>query len=437
MLTAAEKIVKTLKEKGFTAYFAGGMVRDMLLNREIADVDIATDAKPEDVEKIFKKTHPIGREFGVMLVILGEHAFEVATFRGEGDYDGRKPGRVFFTDAEEDAKRRDFTVNGMFWDPLEKKVLDFVDGEKDLKKQLIRFIGNPEERVAEDHLRILRGVRFRNLLNFEYEEKTKEAIQNNIHSLQQISGERIRDELSKMMEDENRGKAFRDLEEFGILELLMPELEKLRGLKQPEKYHKEGDCFTHSLASLSSLPKDADVATAFATLLHDIGKAETIMKVDGTITYPGHAEKGALIAEKILKRLRFDNATRAKIVWLIRNHMPFFDIAKQRLARKHEFFTHPWFADLVLVTEADIRGTEPADFSLWEKVVEEWKTHTAEKLLPPPQELLSGAEIIHELHVAKGPEVGRLKRILKDAQIEGLVQSREEAVKFLEKCLKR
>ncbi len=437
MLKSAGKIVDILNQNGFTAYFAGGVVRDFLLNRKVADIDIATDANPEDVEKLFEKTHPIGREFGVMLVIFGKHAFEVATFRGEKNYDGRRPQEVFFTNAREDAKRRDFTVNGMFFDPRKKRVLDFVGGQKDLKKQLIRFIGNAEERVQEDFLRILRGVRFRNLLNFEYEESTKNAIQKHAHLLQQISGERIRDELGKIFDDENRGKAIRDLEEFGILEILIPELMRLRKLPQPQKYHLEGDCFTHSLAAFSSLPKSANLATAWATLLHDIGKAETIRKIAGEISYPSHAEKGVTIAEKILHRFRFDNATRAKIVWLIAHHMNFFEIPKMRLARKHEFFTHPWFADLVKLTAADIRGTFPANFSLHRKIVHEWKIRSQEKLLPPPRELLNGEEIIHELHIAKGPEIGRLKRILKDAQIEGLVNSRKKAILFLESCLKR
>ncbi len=437
MLRSAEKIVETLTKNGFTAYFAGGVVRDLLLNRKTSDVDIATNAKPEEIEQLFKKTHPLGREFGVMLVIFGKHAFEVATFRGEGDYDGRKPGKIFFTNAEEDAQRRDFTINGMFFDPVKRKILDFVEGEKDLKKKLVRFIGDPEERVNEDFLRILRGVRFRNSLNFEYEEETKTAIRKHVHLLQQISGERIRDELNKMFENENRAKAVRDLEEFGILEVVLPELVKLRGMKQPEKYHKEGDCFTHSLAAFASLPQNANLATAWATLLHDVGKIETFRKIDGKISYPGHAEKGVTIAEKILKRLRFDNATRAKIVWLIRNHMPFFDVVKERLARKHEFFTHPWFEDLVQLTAADIHGTSPADFSLHRKIVSEWKTHVQEKLLPPASPLLRGEEIISELHLAKGPQIGRLTRILKDAQIEGLVNTRTEAIKFLESCLKR
>ncbi len=437
MLKSAEKIVRILREHGFESYFAGGAVRDQLLNRPTSDVDIATTATPEEIEQIFPQTKALGREFGVMLVIFGRHAFEVATFRGERNYDGRKPGEVFFTSAAEDARRRDFTVNGMFWDPIARKVLDFVGGQKDLKKRLIRFIGDADARASEDFLRILRGVRFRNLLNFEYDEPTRNAIRKHAHQLQQISGERIRDELTKILENENRGRAFRDLAEFGILDTVLPELLKLRNLEQPPRWHREGDVFTHSLGSLASLPKSASAALAFATLLHDVGKAETSRLENGEITYPGHAEKSALIAEKILRRLKFDGATRAKIVWLVAHHMNFFDIPKMRLARRHEFFVHPWFADLVKLTAADIRGTSPANFGLHREVTHEWRIHATEKLLPPPQLFLNGEEISRELFVPRGRELGRLIRILKDAQVEGLVRNRAEALKFLESCLKR
>ena len=437
MLKSAEKIVRVLQENGFESYFAGGAVRDFLLRRSVSDVDIATSATPAEVEKLFPRTKPLGREFGVVLVIFGKHAFEVATFRGERDYDGRRPGEIFFTTAEEDARRRDFTVYGMFRDLVGGKILDFVGGQKDLKKQILRFIGVAEERVGEDFLRILRGVRFRNLLNFDYEEKTAVAIQRHSHQLREISGERIRNELMKILEDESRGRAVRDLAEFGILEVVLPEIWGLKNLRQPEKWHQEGDCLTHSLAAVASLPKSASAALAFATLLHDVGKAETFRKEGGKISYPGHAEAGVQIAEKILRRLKFDGATRAKIVWLIAHHMNFFDIPKMRLARRHEFFVHPWFPDLVRLTAADIRGTSPADFSLQRKIVKEWKIHINEKLLPAPKPLLDGDEISHELCIAKGPALGRLTRILRDAEIEGLVRSRKEAVEFLEKCLKR
>ena len=437
MLKSAKKIVQVLRENDFESYFAGGAVRDQLLNRRTADVDIATAARPEDIERIFPKTKALGREFGVILVIFGRHAFELASFRGERNYDGRKPREIFFTDAAEDARRRDFTVNGMFFDPLAGKILDFVGGEKDLKKKLIRFIGDADERASEDFLRILRAVRFRNLLNFEYDEPTKNAIAKHAHRLREISGERIRDELTKILENENRGRAFRDLVEFGILEVVIPELGKLRGLEQPKNWHREGDVLTHSLAALASLPKSANAALAFATVLHDIGKADTLRESDGEIGYPGHAEKSAQIAEQILRRLRFDRATRAKIIWLVAHHMNFFDIPKMRPARRHEFFVHPWFADLVRLTAADIRGTSPANFSLQRKIVREWHEHAGEKLLPPARPLLNGDEIIAELHIPRGEKIGQLARILHDAQIEGLVNSRADAVKFLESCLKR
>ena len=433
----AKKIVKKLNQAGFVAYFAGGCVRDRLLNRKVNDIDIATSATPEDVEKLFTKTHPLGKEFGVVLVIEDKEAFEVATFRGESDYDGRKPAKVFFTDAEEDAKRRDFTVNGLFLNPLNNEVLDFVKGQHDLKARVIRFIGNPDERVEEDYLRILRGIRFRNLLRFEYETATAEAIRKHAKNIQQISGERIRDELNRMFENENRAKAVRDLDEFGLLEVLLPELVELKKLPQPEEFHREGDTFTHVLASFAALPKKVSLAVAWATLLHDIGKAQTIRKDADRIRYPGHAEASAKIAGEILKRLRFDNATRAKIIWLVENHMMIGDLEKMRLAHRYKYFTHPWFGELMQVCLADSKGIFPQHLSLWRKVNKMWKEATASLLLPPPKDLLRGDEIVDELHIPKGNQVGRLKKILHDAQVEGLVKTREEAIRFLEKCLKR
>lgn len=437
MLRSAEKIVRTLQQSGHTAYFAGGAVRDMLLDRRIADIDIATSATPTEVEKIFPRTHPVGREFGVMLVLEKKHAFEVATFRGEADYDGRRPGRVFFAAPELDAQRRDFTINGMFYDPLEKKIYDYTGGQHDLKLKVVRFIGDPSFRIQEDHLRLLRAVRFKNLLNFEYEPKTAAALKTHAGLIQKISGERIRDELNKMFEDSHRGNALRDLESFDLLRVILPELEELHGLLQPTKYHREGDAYTHTLGSFASLPARASSAVAWATLLHDIGKAATIRHDSDRIRYPGHAEKSAEIAEKILHRLRFDNATRAKIVWLINNHMLFGDLAKMRPAHRHRYFIHPWFPELIQVCLADIRGTRPADYSLYRQVVHQWKTESEMKLLAPPKPLLTGNEVIQALHIPKGPQVGRLTKILHDAEVEGLVKTRAEALEFLNRCLKR
>ncbi len=479
MWKTATKVVQTLETANHTAYFAGGAVRDLLLSRKISDIDIATSATPDEVASIFKKTHPIGKDFGVTLVLAGRHAFEVATFRSESDYDGRRPGQVSFTSAEKDAQRRDFTVNGLFYDPLTKKVLDFVNGQHDLKLKVIRFIGKAEERVQEDHLRLLRAVRFRNALGFEYEPKTARAVEQHAHLIEKISAERISTELTKMLVDPSRTNAVRDLDRFGLLAILLPELVKLKGLAQPTQYHKEGDAFTHSLGSLATLPVNTTATVAWATLLHDIGKAETYHERrhhevmprskfpqerdqfspeakgrtgeenqgqapdflhherDGIISFPGHAQASAKLADRILKRLKMDNATRAKITWLIHEHMTLGDFTKMRQARRHRYFTHPWFGDLLKVCKADIHGTRPANECLLREVRHLWKTETEEELLPMPQELLTGSEIMHELKVAAGPEIGRLKRVLYDAQVEGLVQDRKEAITFLEKCLKR
>lgn len=437
MLKTALKIVRKLNEAGHTAYFAGGVVRDTLLDRKISDIDIATSARPEDVEKLFPQTHPIGKEFGVILVVSSRHTFEVATFRGESDYDGRRPGKVFFTSAEADARRRDFTINGLFYDPLKKKVLDFVNGQHDLKLKVVRAIGNPAERLQEDYLRILRGVRLKNMLGFEYEPATATALKKYSVLIQKISAERIAAELNRMLANEHRANAVRDLDRLGLLAILLPDLTRLKHLPQPKKYHREGDTFTHTLGSLASLPKKVSLAVSWATLCHDLGKAETFQDKDGEISFHGHAEISAQLAKKILKGLRLDNATIAKTSWLAGHHMILGDIPKMRPAHRHRFLTHPWFPDLLQVCRADIRGTRPADLSLLRQVVKIWRAETQRKLLLPPKEFLTGSEIMAELKVPAGPEIGRLKQALQDAMIEGQVQTRAEAVEFLEKCLKR
>ncbi len=437
MWKTATKIVQTLQSAGHTTYFAGGAVRDLLLNRQLSDIDIATSANPDEVAKLFQKTHPIGKEFGVTLVLAGKHAFEVATFRSESDYDGRRPSKVFFTNAEEDAKRRDFTINGLFYDPLKKRVLDYVRGQHDLKLKVVRFIGDAAERVQEDHLRLLRAIRFRNALGFEYETRTARAVRQHAHLIAKISAERVSAELTKMLTDPSRANAVRDLDRFGLLAILLPELVRLKGMAQPTQYHKEGDAFTHSLGSLATLAQRTDATVAWATLLHDLGKATTYHELAGVISFPGHAQAGAVIANKVLRRLKLDNATRAKICWLIEQHMTLGDLTKMRPAHRHRYFTHPWFGDLMRVCRADIHGTRPANECLLREVRHLWKTETKEKLLPMPRELLTGSEIMHELKIAAGPSIGRLKRVLYDAQVEGLVQDRAGAITFLEKCLRR
>jgi len=439
MHPTAKQIVTKLQQAGFITYFAGGAVRDQLLDRPSADIDIATSATPEQVTELFPRTKPLATQYGVTLVIAGGHAFEVTTFRGETEYDGRRPAKVYFTDPEQDAKRRDFTVNGLFWDPIEKQIFDFVSGQHDLKLKIIRFIGDPAERIIEDHLRILRAIRFRNVLQFEYEPATAAAVKKHAKLIKNISAERVRDELNNMLANENRAAAIRDLDAFGLLKIILPELTKLKGLAQPAKYHREGDAFTHSLGSLAALPTESRLAVCWAVLLHDIGKAETAAcKMDsGQLTFPCHAKKSAQLARGILKRLKFDRVPADKICWLVQQHMTLGSVPNMRGAHRHRLFIHPWFVELLAVCRADIGGTDPADYSLVNKIEKMYRDDHDAKLLAAPKELLSSAEIMSALDISPGPELGRLKQLLYDAQIEKEVSDRQSAVQFLESQLKR
>nr|MBP7057048.1 CCA tRNA nucleotidyltransferase [Candidatus Gracilibacteria bacterium] len=265
MKAAALTILEKLRQSGFEAYFAGGSVRDMLLGKPAKDYDIATSATPDQIETLFAKTRSIGKHFGVMLVEEAGHHIEVATFRADSDYsDGRRPDGVTFTTAQEDVKRRDFTINGLLYDPIEDKVLDFVDGQIDLKEHLIRFIGNPADRIQEDSLRILRAIRFKNRLGFRYHPDTFEALRQYSHLVTRVSSERIRDELNFLLLDASRSDSIRDLHEFGLLQILLPEIEKLRGVTQPFEYHTEGDAFEHTLHALESIGKTTNLTLVWA-----------------------------------------------------------------------------------------------------------------------------------------------------------------------------
>ena len=258
MKQIAIKIIQILQSKGFKTYFAGGCVRDMLRSEIAKDFDIATEAKPEDIEKIFDKVIPIGKEFGVVLVNIEDSMFEIATFRKEGEYkDGRRPSEISFCSAQEDAMRRDFTINGMFYDPITDEILDFVGGQKDLNEKLISFIGNSEERIKEDHLRIIRAVRFRNELGFQYEPTTYDALIKHAKLASKVSNERLRDELNKVMLSGKMINFLKDLHETNILKEILPEIEEMRGTAQPFFYHKEGDVLEHSLQTFAALGQDA------------------------------------------------------------------------------------------------------------------------------------------------------------------------------------
>ncbi|MDO8507187.1 MAG: CCA tRNA nucleotidyltransferase [bacterium] len=435
MENTALEIVKELKDKGFESYFAGGTVRDLLLGKAPKDYDIVTSAKPEEIEDILEHTIPIGKKFGVILAVRNGHNFEVATFRSDAAYsDGRRPDAVYFTDPKEDALRRDFTINGMFYDPMTKKVLDFVDGQEDLKNKTLRFIGDSHERIVEDNLRLLRAIRFKNSLDLEYAPGTLDAIKNNKELIQNVSAERIQDELTKILLGKNPGQALREMSGAGILQIILPEAEALKGVKQPELYHKEGDVFEHILMSLDALPEKPSTELAWAVLLHDIGKPQTY-SVSDRIRYNGHAEKGSELVGEIGKRLKFSNEMASNLKWLVAHHMMLGDLLKMKKARQAHWIHQPLFNELLELLRADALGTKPKDLSLYNELKK--LSEEKELLLPSPEILLTGKEIMEEFGIKEGPEIGEILDKVHHAQMEEHIRTKEEALKFVQEILEK
>lgn len=429
------EIVEKLKSHGFEAYWAGGTVRDMLLGQDPKDYDIVTSAKPEEIEEVLEHTIPIGKKFGVILAVKNGHHFEVATFRSDAGYsDGRRPDAVYFTHAEDDAMRRDFTINGMFYEPTEKKLLDFVGGENDLKEKTLRFIGNPEERIKEDNLRILRAIRFKNSLGLKYTPGTFEAIKENAYLLENISAERIHAEIDNMLLSLGRVEALRELDNAGILNLILPEVVKMKGVKQPEKYHKEGDVFEHTLLALNSLPKGASLELIWGVLLHDIGKPDT-MTVDDRIRFNSHAEVGAEMVFTIGKRLRFSKEFTTNVGWLVAHHMMAGDVLKMKSSRQAHWIHMPFFSELLELLKADTLGTKPKDLSLYHSLKS--MSDRKEELLLKPERFLSGDDIMKVLGIDSGPEIGKLLDAVWHAQLEDKVKNRDEALSFVKKIIEK
>ncbi len=435
-LTAID-LIRKLRQANFTAYFAGGCVRDMLLGLHPKDFDIVTDATPDQIEELFSHTIPVGKQFGVIMVIENGHHFEVATFRSDSGYsDGRRPDAVIFTHPENDARRRDFTINGMFYDPVEEKYLDFVEGRKDLEARLIRFIGNPEERILEDHLRLLRAIRFKNQLDFQYEPDTYAAIQKYAPLiLEKVSRERIRDEFIKMLKHSPRPSlAFEDLSHLGLLKLIIPELERLRGCAQPFEYHHEGDVWTHTMNAIDSMPPEAGLIARLATLFHDIGKPDTFVLAE-RIRFDSHAEIGAKIAGRILKRLNFPAKIINSVAWCISHHMmmaPFLEMNDGRLLH---WFHNPDMPNLLALMKADAEGTTPSDLSLYQKIENLYRIKL-NKHPEPPKPFLSGEEIMAISGLPPSPRIGELKDSLLELQIDGNITDRDAAEKWLVEAMK-
>ena len=425
----ARKIVNVLRDSGHTAYFAGGCVRDKLLGIEVGDYDIATNASPERVQELFARTVPVGVQFGVVVVVEEGEPFEVATFRTDGEYvDGRRPEGVSFASAREDAERRDFTINGLFYDPAEEKVIDFVGGCEDLEARKIKAIRNARERFTEDKLRVLRAVRFAAKLNFEIEGATWEALCAMAPQVTVVSVERIRAELVKIFADRGRLRGLDLLDESGLLKILLPELEACKGCSQPPEFHPEGDVYVHTRLMIEMLAPGASANLALAVLLHDVGKPRC-RSVDetGRIRFNGHECTGALMTERILNKYRFSNEEIAAVCEMVGRHMVFKDAPKMRLSRLRRFMASPIFEEEMELHRVDCTSSH-ADMSVYDFLRGKQAEFANEPIIPP--RLLSGADLIG-LGWHPGP---RFREILEEAQtlqLEGGLDSRESALAWL------
>ncbi len=429
MNSPATQVIKTLVAAGHQALLAGGCVRDSLLGREPKDHDVATSARPEEVMRLFPGSMSVGAHFGVVIVRRDMHNIEVATFRKDGAYsDGRRPDAVTFTTAEEDAQRRDFTVNGLFLDPLSGDVLDFVGGRADLDARIIRAIGDAHQRFSEDHLRLLRAVRFATVLGFEIEPVTWRAISGLAPHIASVSAERVRDELAKTLAHPDRLRGFDLLVASGLMAEIMPEILVLKGCEQPPQFHPEGDVFIHTRLMLSLLPADASLPLVLSVLLHDIAKPATqTVDDDGRIRFNGHDKSGAEMADTILRRLKFSNQVIESVVESVANHMTFINVPDMRTATLKRFMARPGFEDEMQLHRVDCLGSL-GRLDTYEFVRQKQHEFASEPLIPP--RLLTGADLI-KLGWHSGPALGGVLNAIQNLQLEGKLCTREDALAWL------
>jgi poly(A) polymerase len=441
----AAEIVRTLRERGHQAYLAGGCVRDLLLSREPADYDVATDATPQQVMQIFPQTYAVGEQFGVVLVPESEsggatgvparqgersHAtVEVATFRSDVGYsDGRHPDEVRFTkDPREDVQRRDFTINGMMLDPATNEVLDFVGGRDDLKAGIIRAIGDPERRFTEDKLRMLRAVRFAARFNYKIDPATMAAIQKLASKIHQVSCERVREELTKMLTEGQARRAFDLLDTSGLLPEVLPEIAAMKGVQQPPHYHPEGDVFVHTLLLLEKLPAGESKTLGWGALLHDVGKPATFRIAPDRIRFDGHVEVGVKMAAEILRRLRFSNHETDQILALVDNHMRFGAVQRMKQSTLKKFLRLPAFEEHLELHRIDCLSSH-GQLDAYEYTREQLRSLPPEAIRPTP--LITGRDLI-EAGYEPGPRFKEVLTAVEDAQLEGRLASREAAMEYV------
>lgn len=419
----ARAVVSRLREQGHAAYWVGGCVRDLEMGREPHDYDVATGARPDEVAGLFERAVMVGAEYGVVMVPLGPHHYEVATFRTEGSYlDGRHPSRVEFAGVEADVRRRDFTINGLLYDPAAEQTIDYVGGRDDIAARLIRTIGPPDGRFAEDRLRMLRAVRLAAELDFEIERQTFDAIRAQAAGISTVSAERIRDELLRLLGAPARARGVRLLERSALLEAVLPEVGAMRGVEQPPEFHPEGDVFTHTVLALEHLRGPSPVL-ALAALLHDVGKPPTMVRAD-RIRFNNHDEVGARMAEEICRRLRCSGDETERVTSLVRGHLRVKDLPKMREAKATRFLLREDADDHLELHRADCLASH-GDLSVWE-----WARERKRALLsagPPPPRLVTGDDLI-ALGYRPGPAFATILEAVEDAQLEGTVRTRDEAL---------
>jgi putative nucleotidyltransferase with HDIG domain len=439
----ATSIVQTLRQQGYQAYLVGGCVRDLLLGREPKDYDVATNATPEQVMSIFPETYAVGAQFGVVLVPAPamDHAtvstessahptaIEVATFRSDiGSSDGRHPDEVRFSrEPHEDVARRDFTINGMLLDPVSGEVLDFVGGRRDLKEGIIRTIGDPEQRFAEDKLRMLRAVRFAARFEYAIEPATFTAMQKLAHEIEVVSRERVRDELTRMLTEGHGRRAFLLLDESGLLQHILPEISVMKGVAQPPEFHPEGDVFAHTLLLLDNLPQPCPLTLAWGALLHDVGKPPTFRVAPDRIRFDDHVDVGVKIAEDICRRLRFSNDDTQQILALVDNHMRFGHVGRMKESTLKKFLRLPRFDEHLALHRADSLASH-RNLATYEFIRQKQTEIPPEKMRPAP--LVTGDDLIAAGHVP-GPKFREILNAVEDAQLEGRLPSREAALEFV------
>jgi len=421
--------VMRLHEAGYTALYAGGCVRDRLLGKAPHDYDIASSARPEEVQKLFPKTFAVGAHFGVIIVLQDGFEFQVATFRSDGAYiDGRRPEGVVFSNPQMDAERRDFTINGLFFDPLKNEVIDYVGGRADLDAGVLRAIGNPEHRFREDRLRMLRVVRFSATLGFEIEPGTWKALLENVRHIHEVSAERIREELVKMFLSPARVRAYELLDQSGLMREVLPEIAALKGCEQPPQFHPEGDVFTHVRIMLGLLPETVSVPLVFGVLFHDIGKPATYtVDETGRIRFNGHDKVGAEMAETLMTRLRFSRVEIDATVSAVANHMIFKDVQKMRLSKLKRFMARPGFDEELELHRVDCQSSNGM---LDNHVFIQAKQEELKNAPIIPEPLITGRDLI-ALGLKPGPRFSELIEAVKDRQLEGTLASHEEAMEWL------